>query len=108
MRLERGRGDTGVGYGRGSDFSKERLQQLKSSLCLDTSNLSDDQAQQVMGLATEFADVFALGPSEMGSTDLVTHCIDTGDSPPIKQPARRIPFALQGRRWSRRWWNREW
>ncbi len=71
----------------GSDFSKERLQEQF------TSNLSDDQ---VMGLATEFADVFALGPSEMGSTDLVTHSIDTGDSPPIKQPARRIPFALRG------------
>ena len=45
----------------------------------------------------EWADVFALDPSELGSTKLVTHSIDTidtGDSPPIKQPARRIPFAL--------------
>ena len=31
---------------------------------------------------------------ELGSTDLVTHTIDTG-SPPIKQPARRVPFALR-------------
>ena len=42
----------------------------------------------------EWADVFALDPSELGSTKLVTHSIDTGDSPPIKQSTWRIPFAL--------------
>ena len=25
----------------------------------------------------------------------MTHTIDTGESPPIKQPARRVPFALR-------------
>ena len=32
---------------------------------------------------------------ELGTTELVTHSIDTGDSYPIWQPLRRIPFALQ-------------
>ena len=34
---------------------------------------------------------------ELGSTNLVTHSIDTGDSPSICQPARRVPFALHAR-----------
>ena len=79
----------------GGDFSGERLQQLRSSLCLESSNVSADQAQQVEDLVLEYADVFALDSSELGSTDLVTHSIETGDSPPIKQPVRRIPFALR-------------
>ena len=41
-------------------------------------------------------DVFALDSSELGSTDLVMHSIDTGDTPPIKQSVRRVPFALHG------------
>jgi len=30
-------------------------------------------------------------------TDLITHSIDTGDSPPIRQPLRRIPFAFHNK-----------
>ena len=45
-------------------------------------------------LIFEYSDIFALDPMELGCTDLITHSIDTGDSPPIRQPLRRIPFAL--------------
>ena len=38
--------------------------------------------------------MFALDP-ELGSTDLVTHSIDTGSHSPIRQPVRRTPFALR-------------
>ena len=76
------------------DFSEERLRRLKGSLKLDLCNLSRNEAQQLEDLVIEWADVFAFDPSEFGSTKLVTHSIDTGDSPPIKQPAWRIPFAL--------------
>lgn len=43
----------------------------------------------------EFADLFALYPSEHGTTDLVKHGIDTGDNSPVKQPHVYIPFALR-------------
>ena len=43
----------------------------------------------------QYADVFALDSSELGSTDIVTHTIDTADHPPIHQQARRTPFALR-------------
>ena len=32
---------------------------------------------------------------QLGSTNVVTHSVNTGDSPPIEQPARHIPFALR-------------
>ena len=42
-----------------------------------------------------YSDIFALDSTELGTTDLVIHLIDTGDSHPIRQPLKRIPFALQ-------------
>ena len=57
--------------------------------------MSDEEARQIEDLVLEFADVFALEATELGSTGLVTHTIDTGDSPPIKQQARRVPLALR-------------
>ena len=45
----------------------------------------------------EFSDTFALDPSELGCTDIVRHVIDTGVSPPVRQAARRVPFALRGK-----------
>lgn len=41
-----------------------------------------------------YANVFVFEDGQLGSTNVVTHSINTGDSPPIKQPARRIPFAI--------------
>ena len=72
------------------DFSEERLERLRDSLNIDANCLSKEEAQQL----ETFADVFAMDSGELGSTELVTHTIDTGESPPIKQPARRVPFAL--------------
>lgn len=37
--------------------------------------------------------VFSLGPTDQGRTSLRRHRIDTDSVPPIKQPARRIPYA---------------
>ena len=42
-------------------------------------------------------DVFALVNSEVGTIDLVTHSIDTGDEPPIQQPVQQTPFALRSK-----------
>ena len=93
---------------RPDDFSKDRLESLRGQLRLD-SDLSDEEARQIEDLVLEFADVFALEATELGSTGLVIHTIDTGDSPLIKQQARRVPFALLRTWWqicwSRGWWN---
>ena len=77
------------------DFGEERLQHLKEKVKFDPSNLTEEEADQSNDLLVEYADVFALDLSKLGITDLVTYAIDTGDSVPIKQAARRIPFALR-------------
>ena len=45
-----------------------------------------------------YADVFVLEDGQLGSTNVVTHSINTGDSPPIKQPARNIYLLLFAKR----------
>lgn len=56
-----------------------------------------DHQQRVMAdqLIGEYADVFATQDGEYGRTQLVQHRIDTGSADPIRQPARRLPFAKE-------------
>ena len=42
-----------------------------------------------------FHDVFSLEEGERGETDLTDMVIDTGDSPPRRVPARRMPLAVR-------------
>ena len=53
-----------------------------------------DEADLLKELVRIYSDIFTLDSMELGSTDLITHSIDTGYSHPICQPVRRIPFAL--------------
>ena len=53
-----------------------------------TEGWDDEQHQSVHILLLEFEDVFASSPSDMGRTSWTQHRINTGDSPPIRQPAR--------------------
>ena len=69
----------------------ERIQGLFDVLALEQGTLTDDQFRSLKKLIAEHADVFALDNYELGHTELVQHHVDTGESPPIKQPAR-IPF----------------
>lgn len=39
--------------------------------------------------------MFAVNTNELGTIQLVTHSIDTGSHPPIKQPVRHTPFAMR-------------
>ena len=38
---------------------------------------------------------FALDEGERGEVREVQHEVETGDSSPIRQPVRRVPFALR-------------
>ena len=63
------------------------------NLCLD--HLSPFDSEQLTGLVASFSDIFALDASELGTTTLVKHVINTGDQVPVRQPVRRMPFALR-------------
>lgn len=39
--------------------------------------------------------IFALNPSELGTTNVTNHTINTRDHHPIQQPPRHMPFALR-------------
>ena len=73
---------------------QERLDEIRDTLSVDKLNLSTEDKT---GLICEYADIFALNHSKLECTSVITHHINTGDSPPLRQPARRIPFALRAK-----------
>ena len=73
----------------------EQTAKLLVQLQVDFSHLVKSDQESLQTLFTSYADVFALDSSELGTTEMVTHSIDTGQHRPIKQPLRRTPFALR-------------
>ena len=55
-------------------------------------NLDALQVEKFEQLLKKSTDVFALNNSELGCTDIVSHNIDTGDKPPMKQPPYHTPM----------------
>ena len=51
---------------------------------------------QLTEFLTQRHAVFSLEEGERGETDIITMSIDTGDSPPVRQHPRRLPFVLRG------------
>ena len=75
----------------------DRMTQLLKKLNWDSPVLTVEQKHQLKELLLQNGDLFALDPSELGVTNVVQHTINTGDSTPIRQQARRIPFALRSK-----------
>ena len=75
----------------------DRVQQVLTALQLSKADLGGQERAQLDELIKEYAHLFALDHSELGSTDVVTHSIDTSDHSPIRQQPRRVPFALRGK-----------
>ena len=53
------------------------------------------EKEKLQGFLEKHHLAFCLEPGERGETDLVQFQIDTADSSPQRQPARRLPFAVQ-------------
>ena len=70
----------------------ERLQKLEAML-MET-DLPDEHKRQLFTLLKEYHITFSLEKGERGETDLVELRIDTADTPPSRQRARRMPFAV--------------
>ena len=47
-------------------------------------------------LLQDFSDLFTKGTDDLGSTDLITHTINTGDAQPLRQAPRSVPLAMRG------------
>ena len=53
------------------------------------------EQEQLRECVLQAEDVFALEKGELGEVAEVCHTIDTGDSQPVRQLPRRVPFALR-------------
>ena len=73
----------------------ERTQQLLKNLQPEYETLSEEEKERWRVFIFKYNHLFALDRGEFGSTNIITHSIDTGDHPPIRQPVRRTPFALR-------------
>jgi hypothetical protein len=78
-------------------LDSERSEEIHKVLAFEELDLAADKKAQLSELITAYEDVFALHQSELGQTNVVEHVINTGDSPPLRQPARCIPFALRAK-----------
>ena len=74
---------------------QERIQQLIESL--GAGHVDTSVQAQLKELLREFHDGFTLSDKELGCTDVITHTIDMEGRSPIRQPPRRIPFALRSK-----------
>ena len=77
------------------NVQKERVEKLKEMLRVSEEGLTQDEQTRVRDFVLEAHDVFALSELERGEVEGIRHEIDTGDSPPIRQPPRRVPFSLR-------------
>ncbi len=70
----------------------DHLVELWRRSCVD---LEETQAIEVARLLSQYADVFAKSPDDLGLTTLVEHQIKLDDATPIKQRARRKPMLMR-------------
>lgn len=73
------------------DCSGQLLQQLH----LELTHLTPLEQMKLRDCLLFFTNMFALDASKLGTTRLIQHGIKTEDHSPIRQPPRRVPFALQ-------------
>ena len=81
----------------GCGSGQERERKLLDVLNIEGTALPENHRQLLMALVLEFANLFALDSSELSCTSTVTHKVDTGEHPPVKQVPRQVPFALRGK-----------
>ena len=75
----------------GEEVRREKL----ANLLTKGKDPDSEIGQQILECALDFQDVFALDDTELGEAKGVEHVIDTGDSQPMRQLPRRVPFALR-------------
>ena len=54
------------------------------------------QLTSLASMLTKYEKVFSKDDTDLGLTSLTQHAIETGDAKPVKQPPRKVPFALAG------------
>ena len=69
-----------------------KLRKVLHELQIDMLADSVQHKRPLVSLVAEYLDVFAESDSDVGTTGLTFHEIDTGDTRPLHQPVRRLPY----------------
>ena len=77
------------------DVDPNRKEKLKKLLKVGSAKLTDKEKSQMCDCVLEAQNLFALTELEQGEVTGVTHEIDTGESLPIRQAPRCVPFSLR-------------
>ena len=77
------------------DSSDQGQRKIKLLDKLKLPALPPDELRRLKDLLADHHDVFSVEEGERGETDIVQFGIDTGDSPPQKQPPRRMTFVVR-------------
>ena len=80
-----------VSGGGPATVSEEKREMLWKLVEESDPELSGEEKELFLHLLLSYADVFAVSTTDLGRTDKLQHAINTGDSPPTRQPVRRIP-----------------
>ena len=72
--------------------TKELSEKLEKLFNKSSTNLSEDEKQQLKSLLLDYMDKFSKDEFDIGTFKEVEHRIDTGDSAPIKERMRRTPL----------------
>ena len=73
--------------------SREGLPLHLLPLVTDSHLETDKEKDELAQLLCDNADIFSAPNEPLGRTDRVTHRIDTGSSPPLRLPYRRLPLS---------------
>ena len=76
-------------------FIDEKCSEIPNQPRFDTNHLDPEERKHLDSLLKNYSDVFADKISDLGSTSLAEHKIDTGNAQPIKQLPRRLPNVLK-------------
>nr|XP_054769454.1 uncharacterized protein LOC129277281 [Lytechinus pictus] len=75
-----------------TNTNKDIPEHLKDLFVRSTDEVPAQCHNLIKELLVENADVFSIGPSDLGQTSFVQHSIDTGTAIPIRQAQRRHPM----------------
>ena len=84
-----------LGEGRGSSDAQCRRTKLAQIIEVCGDACTAEEAVRLRACVLDSHDTFALEKAELGEVVEVQHHIETGDSPPVRQPPRRVPFVVR-------------
>ena len=71
---------------------ESKLQKVLHELKIDSLSDTAPHKQQLLSLVAKNLDIFAECDSDVGTTNLTFHEIDTGDVRPLRQPVCHLPY----------------